>query len=737
MSARPPQADHVKNVFSSHMKAVALALLGEPNERLTKPNELRYGTRGSLCIDLEAGVWHDRENNVGGGVLDLIERETGFAGRAAIEWMASAGIRSADENAPAVKPRIVKTYDYIDEHGVVQFQVCRYEPKDFRQRRPDASKREGWNWSVKGARHVPYRLPQILAKQNDVVFVVEGEKDADALAAIGLTATCNAGGANKWRNELTSFFKNRHVILLPDNDHAGRAHVAMIADKLQGLAASVRVLDLSKHWPTMPMKSDISDWLMQGHTASELLQLADNAPIAEVRREVVPAKDNSAGVREILDGEISEDMIALVFEHRYRDMLRYCHTAGKWYAWTGARWQQERTQLAFAWAREICREFGNAPKFAKASTAGAVERLASSARCFVMTAEAWDNTAWIIGTPGGTVDLRTGNLLTANPADHITRQTHIAPAPAGATPTRWLAFLNDATRGDSALIRFLQQIAGYALTGDTSEHALFFIYGAGGNGKSVFLNTLSGIMDEYAQSAAMDTFTASKQERHPTDLAMLKGSRLVSASETEDGKAWAETRIKGMTGGDPITARFMRMDFFTFQPEFKLFIVGNHKPRLNNVDDATKRRFNIIPFIHKPSQPDSNLERILREEWPAILRWMIDGCLDWQANGLQRPPVVVEATREYFEDQDVFGQWLDEICEQHTRYREANTDLFTSWKRYAEAAGEFAGTAKSFGEAMRKRGFEAYKSGSVRGFKGIRLMPRNQIDDPRTPNDWD
>ncbi len=189
------------------------------------------------------------------------------------------------------------------------------------------------------------------------------------------------------------------------------------------------------------------------------------------------------------------------------------------------------------------------------------------------------------------------------------------------------------------------------------------MFGPGGNGKTVFLNTLTSIMRDYAKVAAMETFTASHSERHPTDLAMLRGARLVTASETEEGRTWAETRIKQMTGGDLISARFMRQDFFTYRPQFKLTIIGNHKPVLRNVDDAARRRFNLAPFVHKPPQPDRDLELKLREEAPAILRWMIEGCLTWQKNGLVRPESVVAATSAYFEAQDLFGQWLEDHCD--------------------------------------------------------------------------
>lgn len=424
--------------------------------------------------------------------------------------------------------------------------------------------------------------------------------------------------------------------------------------------------------------------------------------------------------------DLSEDSLSLEFEERHAGQLRYCHTAGAWYVWDGARWKLERTHLAFTWAREICRDLGDGDaKLSKASTAGAVERFAAAARCFAVTAENWDQNPLLLGTPGGTVDLETGKLRPARQGDMITKSAGTTPANYG-TPKRWLEFLKATTQNDPHLIRFLQQIAGYALSGDTSEHALFFIYGAGGNGKSVWLNTLTGILGEYATTAAMETFAASKYDKHPADLAMLKGARLVTASETEDGRTWAEAKIKQMTGGDPITARFMRRDFFTYQPEFKLVIVGNHKPRLNNVDDATRRRFNIIPFIHKPAQPDPGLEAALREEWPQIMRWMIEGFLDWKEYGLARPEVVRQATEEYFDDQDVFGQWLDECCQLGPVHRGGNARLFGSWRRYAEAAGEDAGSAKSFGQAMRKRGFEAYRGGNERGFKGVDLLPQRQ-----------
>jgi len=405
---------------------------------------------------------------------------------------------------------------------------------------------------------------------------------------------------------------------------------------------------------------------------------------------------------------MTEDGVALAFAARHNDQLRFCHDTGAWFRWDGSRWVREKTHLAFDWVRGLCREMPAGTKEAKtlgrASTARGVEAFCRADRAFAVTSEIWDRDHFQLGTPAGTVDLHYGKLLPALQEDYLTKTTTVAPAETSDCPL-WRRFLNEATQGDQGLQRFMQQIAGYSLTGDIREHALFFVYGPGGNGKSVFLNTLTNILGDYATTAAMDTFTASKSDKHPTDLAMLKGARLVCASETEEGRAWAESRIKQLTGGDKITARFMRQDFFTFQPQFKLIIIGNHQPILNNVDDAARRRFNIIPFIHTPDNPDHDLEVKLRVEYPAILRWMIEGCLDWQANGLVRPQVVLATTEHYFEDQDLFGQWLEECCNQGFHEWDSVADLFESWKTFSEMNGEKAGSVKSFSSAMLKRGF--------------------------------
>jgi hypothetical protein len=259
---------------------VAHHLLGESNAAMSKANELRFGTRGSLAVDLDKGVWHDHEEGVGGGVLDLIARETGITARAGqLSWLEKNGLK---EHRPAPtltkpkavpKPKIEATYAYQDEDGKTLFEVVRFEPKDFRQRKPDG--KGGFDWSVKDVRQVPYHLPQLLgAPWDKPVFIVEGEKDVLRLESLGLVATCNAGGAGKWPEALTEHFDGRRVVILADNDDAGHKHADKVATAISVAGSDdVRVLCL----PGLPPKGDVSDWLDAGGTVEQLMQLV-NAP---------------------------------------------------------------------------------------------------------------------------------------------------------------------------------------------------------------------------------------------------------------------------------------------------------------------------------------------------------------------------------------------------------------------------------------------------------------------------
>jgi putative DNA primase/helicase len=430
--------------------------------------------------------------------------------------------------------------------------------------------------------------------------------------------------------------------------------------------------------------------------------------------------------------EYSDRWLADTVIERVGGRLRYTPAQRAWLAWDGQRWTRDEMDRARAEIRELLHGIacdlitrdGRAQKLARSIESAASLRSVMTVmevdQRVAVPMSALDADPWLLNTPDGVVDLRSGLLRPHDRDLLLTKVTQVSPDRA-ADCTRWKQFLHETTGGNPELVAYLQRIAGYCLTGVTDEHAVMFIYGPGGNGKSVFLNALNYVLGDYATTAAMSTFMASRNERHPTEVAALHGARLVSASETSEGGRWNEERLKNLSGGDPVTARFLYRDFFTFQPQFKLLLIGNRKPSLDTVDDAMRRRLQLVPFTVKPQHPDPHLIDKLRAEGPAILAWMVDGALAWQALRLAPPEVVRDATKEYFEDQDVLGRWLAEECEEGLPDVWTSTkDLFTRWQEWCGERAEFVGSLKRFSQMLADRGLDRRRGpGGRMGFMGM------------------
>lgn len=448
--------------------------------------------------------------------------------------------------------------------------------------------------------------------------------------------------------------------------------------------------------------------------------------------------DVEAITGEIVPPEFADDALGLRFSTLFVNSLRYVSAWGKWMTWDGTLWRKDDTLHVYDLVRRVCRSAsGEAPDkklsviLASGKTVASVEKLVRADRRHAATAQQWDADPWLLNTPSGVIDLRNGDLRLHDPNYHMTKTAAVTP---GVDCPTWLNFLDVVTAGNVGLQAYLQRVAGYSLTGSIREQAMFFAYGTGGNGKGTFLNTIQAIMGDYALVSNADTFTATSGARHLTELARLQGARLVVAQETEDGKYLAEARVKAITGGDPITANFMRQDHFTFIPQFKLFISGNHKPALRNVDAAIRRRFNMVPFdveIPKAAQ-DHDLPDKLRSEWPGILQWMIDGCLDWQHVGLTPPQAVQDATGDYFEAQDAMGAWISECCNTGNHRWEPASILFKSWRSWALASGHEPGSQIKLGDALDGRGFRRKREAGTgrRGFDCIALKVAASWSEP-------
>jgi putative DNA primase/helicase len=426
----------------------------------------------------------------------------------------------------------------------------------------------------------------------------------------------------------------------------------------------------------------------------------------------------------------TEEALALEFAERHAGELRYVAALGKWLHWDGACWRYEETLLAFDYARRICREFANQcnkpsvrSAIAKAKTVAAVAQLARVDRRLAATADQWDADPWLLNTPGGVIDLRTGKQREHDLHDYMTKITGVAPD-AACSIRLWLSVVTRAMGSDPELIAYVRRLLGYALTGSIQEHALAFWYGTGANSKSTILSAIIGVFNNYHRTAPIEAFVERDRGRHPTELAGLRGARLVTATETEDGRQWAEARIKALTGGDQVPARFMRQDFFEYVPQFTPIIVGNHKPGLRTVDEAIRRRFQLVPFtVTIPREArDEELGEKLKPEYPGILHWCIEGCLEWQEKGLAPPEAVLAATEAYLKAQDSFAAWVEEECERDANAWARSTELFANWRQWAEQNGVAYGDTRQFRDRLETRGFEHKPDGKTRraGYQGIR-----------------
>lgn len=564
-------------------------------------------------------------------------------------------------------PRLVTTYDYKDATGELKYQVCRFEPKDFRQRRPNGS---GWIWDMKTVTKIPYRLPELAGQST--VYLPEGEKDVDALWALGKPATCNVGGAGKWRDGETQALKNigvARVIVLPDNDGPGRKHADDIAAQMKanGIACSIVAL------PGLRASGDVSDWFAQGHKIAELEELAAKPYVVGKVAPTEPSVDKELA-RLRADTPIGQaEQLAAMFSGEFR----YNHFRESWMHYEAPCWRIDAVQAIKRAATTFIRAQQHAAieiadrtekndrlkVTLKTETPAKIEELVKAASwnaTFLDTGENWDADPWALATTNGVIDLRTGLLRPGDPADRITLKCTVAYNPKAECP-RWWQFLGEIFGNDQDLIEFVWRLCGYIVTGQTTERVVPMFYGRGANGKSVLINVLATILGDYATALPFSSLQLQKQEGIPNDLAALVGRRLVTMIEANDGLRLNEAKLKTLSGNDRISARFLHGEFFTFQPVAKFVLAMNHKPIAKDDSPGFWERIRLVPFGHTfpVGERDNGLQaRLIAQEGEGILAWMVEGCLRWQASGLTKPAAVVAATDEYQADSDQLAEFL-------------------------------------------------------------------------------
>lgn len=749
------QRDAIRADLLARLESVLVTLL--PAGKKRGQNYLVGDVLGSPGDSLEislkgdkAGLWHDHATGEGGDIFDLIAAHHGLSAQSdfarVLEIAGQLVGRAASQPAKKRKPEApvdelgpaTAKWDYLDAAGNLIACVYRYDPAPGRKEfRP---------WDAKRRRTAPpeprplYNQPGMVSAQQ--VILVEGEKCAQALIEAGHCATTAMHGANAPVDKTDwSPLAGKAVLIWPDKDKPGWAY----ADTASQAILTAGAVSCAILYPPedRPDGWDAADALADGFDVAEFIAAGPRMAVQSLAAEREPpmpddSNDDPAGISGDDGGDAhdrsvwgTEDALAIHFTRRYQRDWRYVAAWGKWLMWDGRCWRSEETLAATDLVRQVCRHASLrtdnvklAAKLAGSSTIGGVERLARSDRRHAATTDEWDADIWLLNTPGGVVDLRTGRMRAHARQD---RMTKIATATPRGTCPIWRGFIEQVTQGDQAYADYLQRFAGYCLTGSTQEHALFFLYGTGANGKSVFVNTLFTLLGDYAANAPMDTFMETRGDRHPTDLAGLRGARFVGATETEQGRRWNESKIKEITGGDRVSARFMRQDFFTYVPQFKLVIAGNHKPAIRNIDEAMRRRLHLIPFTLTipPEKRDKTLPTRLLQECDGILAWALEGCLAWQRDGLQQPQCVQAATDEYFEAEDALGQWIEERCFVDRNARALVSDLYADWKVWAEERGEFVGAIKRFSDSLENRRFEKTRASTGRIFLGLSLRPRN------------
>jgi putative DNA primase/helicase len=418
--------------------------------------------------------------------------------------------------------------------------------------------------------------------------------------------------------------------------------------------------------------------------------------------------------------------------------LRHCHPFHKWFCWDGTRWRLDDsggpmraaklavrsiyTEAAEAETEQERKDLANWAKESESSSRiRAMLSLAASDADVVVLPADLDADPWLLAVEGGVLDLRTGELGAPDRSQLVTKLAGCAYDPEAQAPT-WAKFLERVTDGDTDLIGFLQRAVGYSLTGDTGEECLFLPYGGGRNGKSKFLGAVRAMLGDYAQQLPREALMSRRQAGIPNDLARLAGARFATAIETRKSQRLDEELVKQLTGNDPVTARFLHAEFFEFQPQAKIWLATNYKPKVVGTDDAIWARIRLIPFtvtIPKPEQ-DKQLGAKLQAELPGILRWAVEGCHQWQAEGLGEPQAVEAATQAYRLEQDVLASFIDQCCAlDETQYTYAK-DLHDT---YQEFTGERI-SQKELGTLLAERGFDVVRKGhgGKRAWLGIGLL---------------
>ena len=584
------------------------------------------------------------------------------------------------------------------------------------------------------------------------LILTEGEKKSLALSQLNLGAGWTArhldGGRGSQRGVPAHIgfdwaVQNREVLIVFDYDplpapqrDSHDAQLRTVGALNKDGAKQVLIVQL----PPGPnnTKMGVDDYIFM-HGAAAFRKLMDEAK---------PINPEPLSTDWKLDGKAGRSDIANArrLVERFGDVIRRVGPWGKWLTWDGKRWAVEECEEVQEYTKQIASGLytelgevstrGNANKDLLAAMAGFIKhtssatglvnmaRVARRDRRIQVSPDDLNKQPWLLNTLSGTIDLRTGKLRPHDQSDRLTQLVPLYYDPAAKCPI-WERFLETVQRKNQRIIKYLQRLVGYSLTGDVSEQLLVFLYGQGNNGKSTFIEVLKNVLGkDYAMKASPELLLSREYETHPTERMDLYEKRFVGCVETENGKCLNETFVKEATGGDTMRGHKMHRDGWEFETTHKIWMAGNYKPIIKGRDKGIWRRVKLINF--SVDIPDADVDKHLKEklvaEWPGILAWAVRGCLDWQTNGMQEPVSVREDTAGYRREMDLVGQFIEARCDLGPAYWTRTKDLFAAFKE------DYPGpeyTPTKFGLDMRYReGLRAERgNGSQPGWRGLMLRP--------------
>lgn len=621
----------------------------------------------------------------------------------------------------------------------------------------------GWKVGDPPGKWPLFNLQAIQASEG-TVFICEGEKAASAGIGIGLICTATAHGAKSPGKTDMEPLRGRDVVLLPDNDKAGRDYAVDLAQRLNAVgAASVKIVNL----PGLPKKGDIAEYIaLHPGTAPDTLRgkveaLAASAPlwVLPVKQElVVEPGTGLAPVEAAMAGRPfactdlgnAERLVAYHGDEFRWDIARKC-----WRVWDGRRWAADSALLIHTLAADTARQIRM--EAAKASSGDGTRDAGSKLFDWAVKSESRDRLAamievakarpgiavapdkldadpWLLNVLNGTIDLRTSALRPHRRDDLLTKLSPVPYEP-GKRCARWERFLEVSTKGDADVIGFLQKAAGYTLTGDISEEKLFMVYGPEATGKSTFLEAQRACLGEYARTIQADLLARQRESRGggaaSPELAGLAGARLASGSEMEQGREMAEALAKNLTGGEPITARHLYAEMFDFMPQFKLWLAVNHCPKVSADDGAIWRRILRIGFEHTVpvAERDKTLKPYLRDPAggaPAVLAWAVEGCLRWQREGLDIPEAVLASTAAYRNESDPLATFFEDCLRFHPSAWTSWTSIISAYSCHAGEMGvaeRYRVSPKRLQERLKAKDCTAERRWESRGWLGVEVAP--------------